>query len=265
MASQTRQRFGPTIDWPALQEKARSNSGMFTTGPLTRYLPGELGSVSALTRRFGGVKPDCFLHQKKKRSYSGRAHFRPEGPNLLNKAITPSFIVKYLDQYVIGQDDAKKTVAVTVYSHFKKIAKSQLDGMPIAKSNVLLIGPSGTGKTLLCETLSVVLGVPFVTAEATALAQSRYVNEEIEAVLQRLVDKAGGDVAKSQNGIVFIDEIDKLKAIDGQPRSVSGESVQHALLKIMEGAAVKLANGRYIDTTNILFICGGAFVGLDDI
>ena len=184
---------------------------------------------------------------------------------MLNKAITPSFIVKYLDQYVIGQDDAKKTVAVTVYSHFRKIAKSQLDGMPIAKSNMLLIGPSGTGKTLLCETLSLVLGVPFATAEATALAQSRYVNEEIEAVLQRLVDKAGGDVAKSQNGIVFIDEIDKLKAIDGQPRSVSGESVQHALLKIMEGAAVKLANGRYIDTTNILFICGGAFVGLDDI
>jgi ATP-dependent Clp protease ATP-binding subunit ClpX len=184
---------------------------------------------------------------------------------LLNKAITPSLIVKYLDEYVIGQDEAKKTVAVTVYSHFKKIAKSQQDGAPIAKSNVLLVGPTGTGKTLLCETLSMVLGVPFVTAEATALAQSRYVNEEIEAVLQRLVDKAGGDVAKSQHGIVFIDEIDKLKAIDGQPRSVSGESVQHALLKIMEGAAVKLIDGHYIDTTNILFICGGAFVGLDDI
>jgi ATP-dependent Clp protease ATP-binding subunit ClpX len=184
---------------------------------------------------------------------------------LINKAITPSFIVKYLDEYVIGQDDAKKTVAVTVYSHFKKIAKSQRDGTPITKSNVLLIGPSGTGKTLLCETLSQVLGVPFVTAEATALAQSRYINEEIEAVLQRLVDKGGGDVATSQHGIVFIDEIDKLKAIDGQPRSVSGESVQHALLKIMEGAAVKLVNGRYIDTTNILFICGGAFIGLDEI
>ena len=153
--------------------------------------------------------------------------FLPRDTNLINKAITPSFIVKYLDQYVIGQDDAKKTVAVTVYSHFKKIAKSQRDGTAITKSNVLLIGPSGTGKTLLCETLSQVLGVPFVTAEATALAQSRYINEEIEAVLQRLVDKAGGDVATSQNGIVFIDEIDKLKAIDGQPRSVSGESVQH--------------------------------------
>jgi ATP-dependent Clp protease ATP-binding subunit ClpX len=193
------------------------------------------------------------------------AVFPPEDHALLDKTITPSFIVKYLDQYVIGQDDAKKTVAVTVYSHFKKIAKSQHDSTTISKSNVLLIGPTGTGKTLLCETLSGVLNVPFVTAEATALAQSRYVNEEIEAVLQRLVDKAGGDVAKSEHGIVFIDEIDKLKATDGQPRSVSGESVQHALLKIMEGAAVKLTSGQYIDTTNILFICGGAFVGLDEI
>ena len=184
---------------------------------------------------------------------------------MLDKAITPSYIVKYLDQYVIGQDDAKKTVAVTVYSHFKKVAKSQQDSTSISKSNVLLIGPTGTGKTLMCETLSGALGVPFVTAEATALAQSRYVNEEIEAVLQRLVEKAGGDIVRSQHGIVFIDEIDKLKATDDQPRSVSGESVQHALLKIMEGAAVKLGNGQYIDTTNILFICGGAFVGLDEI
>jgi ATP-dependent Clp protease ATP-binding subunit ClpX len=184
---------------------------------------------------------------------------------LLNETITPSYIVKYLDQYVIGQEEAKKTVAVTVYSHFKKIGRAEADGTAITKSNVLLIGPTGTGKTLMCETLSRVLDVPFVTAEATALAQSRYVNEEIEAVLQRLVDKAGGDLGKSQNGIVFIDEIDKLKSTDGQPRSVSGESVQHALLKIMEGAAVKLVDDRYIDTTNILFICGGAFVGLDDI
>jgi ATP-dependent Clp protease ATP-binding subunit ClpX len=184
---------------------------------------------------------------------------------LLDKAITPSYIVKYLDQYVIGQDDAKKTVAVTVYSHFRKIAQSQQDSTTVSKSNVLLIGPTGTGKTLMCETLSGALGVPFVTAEATALAQSRYVNEEIEAVLQRLVDKAAGDIVRAQHGIVFIDEIDKLRATDGQPRSVSGESVQHALLKIMEGAAIKLNSGQYIDTTNILFICGGAFVGLDEI
>jgi ATP-dependent Clp protease ATP-binding subunit ClpX len=184
---------------------------------------------------------------------------------LLDKRMKPSFIVKYLDQYVIGQDDAKKILAVAVYSHYKKIEKARQDAVQIAKSNVLLIGSSGTGKTLLCETLSRILSVPFVTADATSLAQTRYVNEEIEAILQRLVDKADGNITKAQNGIVFIDEIDKLKATDGQPRSTSGESVQHALLKIMEGSPVKLRDAQYIDTTNILFICGGAFIGLEEI
>jgi ATP-dependent Clp protease ATP-binding subunit ClpX len=177
----------------------------------------------------------------------------------------PSSIVDYLDQYVIGQDDAKKIVAVAVYSHFKKIDRLRQADVPIVKSNILLVGSSGTGKTLLCETLSRCLGVPFVTAEATSLAQTRYVNEEIEAILQRLVDKADGDIARAGTGIVFIDEIDKLKAAGGQARGVSGESVQHALLKMMEGAAVKFGREQYLDTTNILFICGGAFVGLDDI
>jgi ATP-dependent Clp protease ATP-binding subunit ClpX len=184
---------------------------------------------------------------------------------LLDKRIKPSFIVKYLDQYVIGQDEAKKIMAVAVYSHYRKIEKSRKDSIEIAKSNVLLIGPSGTGKTLLCETLSRILGVPFVTADATSLAQTRYVNEEIEAILQRLADKAGGNIERAQLGIVFIDEIDKLKATAGEPRSVSGESVQHALLKIMEGSQVKIGNAQYIDTTNLLFICGGAFVGLEEI
>jgi ATP-dependent Clp protease ATP-binding subunit ClpX len=177
----------------------------------------------------------------------------------------PSLIVKYLNQYVMGQDDAKKTLAVAVYAHYKKLARPSPDAGPIVKSNVLLIGPTGTGKTLMCETLSRALGVPFVTAEATSLAQTRYVNEEIEAILQRLIDRADSDIEQAQHGIVFIDEIDKLKATDGEQRSVSGESVQHALLKIMEGAMVKLDGGRYIDTTNILFICGGAFVGLEKI
>ena len=177
----------------------------------------------------------------------------------------PSAIVKYLNRYVMGQDDAKKTLAVAVYAHFRKLAQPRADDAPIVKSNVLLIGPTGTGKTLMCETLSRALGVPFVTAEATSLAQTRYVNEEIEGILQRLIDRADGDVGRAQHGIVFIDEIDKLKAVDGQPRSTSGESVQHALLKIMEGAMVRLADGRYLDTTSILFICGGAFVGLDKI
>jgi ATP-dependent Clp protease ATP-binding subunit ClpX len=184
---------------------------------------------------------------------------------MLDESAKPSAIVGYLDQYVIGQDDAKRIVAVAVYTHYRKIARARQERAPVAKSNVLLIGPSGTGKTLLCETLSHGLALPFVTAEATSLAQTRYVNEEIEAVLQRLVDKAGGDVARAQRGIVFIDEIDKLKAPDGQPRGGSGESVQHALLKIMEGSQVKLGGGNYIDTTDILFVCGGAFVGLDEI
>jgi ATP-dependent Clp protease ATP-binding subunit ClpX len=190
---------------------------------------------------------------------------QPRVPTLLDHRIKPSFIVKYLDQYVIGQEEAKKILAVAVYSHFKKISKAQQDATQLAKSNVLLIGSSGTGKTLLCETLARVLSVPFVTADATSLAQTRFVSDEIEAILQRLLEKADGNVARAQNGIVFIDEIDKLKAVDGQPRATSGESVQHALLKIMEGSPVKLGNAQYVDTTNILFICGGAFVGLEDI
>jgi ATP-dependent Clp protease ATP-binding subunit ClpX len=183
----------------------------------------------------------------------------------LDATATPSAIVRYLDEYVIGQDQAKRIVAVAVYTHYRKIARARQDHAPVAKSNVLLIGPSGTGKTLLCETLSHALTLPFVTAEATSLAQTRFVNEEIEAVLQRLVDKAGGDVGRAQRGIVFIDEIDKLKPVEDAPRGGSGESVQHALLKIMEGAQVKLAGGTYVDTTDILFVCGGAFVGLDEI
>lgn len=132
---------------------------------------------------------------------------------------------------------------------------------------MLLVGPTGTGKTLLCETLSKVLAVPFVTANATSLAQSEYVNEEIEAILTRLIDKAGGELARAQRGIVFIDEIDKLKAPAeaGGARTPAGERVQHALLKIMEGAPVKLKAGGHFDTTETLFICGGAFSGIDEI
>ena len=193
------------------------------------------------------------------------ARFHPPDTHLLDKRVKPSFIVKYLDQYVIGQDEAKKVMAVAVYSHYRKLDKPKADALEIAKSNVLLIGPSGTGKSLMCETLSRVLGVPFVTADATSLAQTRYVNDEIEAILQRLVDKADGDLARAQRGIVFIDEIDKLKAKGGESRGTSGESVQHALLKIMEGSQVRLREGKYVDTAAMLFICGGAFVGLEDI
>lgn len=184
--------------------------------------------------------------------------------NTSAKKMTPSAIVRYFDQYVIGQEEAKKILAVVVYAHYRKLGRGSQSTVEIAKSNVLLIGPTGTGKTLLCETLSRALGVPFVTANATSLAQSKYVNEEIEAVLLRLLERAGGDMAKAQQGIVFIDEIDKLKATDSQ-RATSGERVQHALLKIMEGAPVRLGSAQNMDTTNILFICAGAFVGLENI
>ena len=181
-----------------------------------------------------------------------------------SKKLTPSAITNFLDLYVVGQDDAKKTLSVAVYAHYRKLGRRRQDAVELVKSNILLIGPTGTGKTLLCETLSRVARVPFVTANATALAQSKYVNEEIEALLLRLLDKAGGDLAKAQHGIVFIDEIDKLKAAEGDQRGTSGEQVQHALLKIMEGALVKMGVQTF-DTTDVLFICAGAFVGLENI
>ena len=178
--------------------------------------------------------------------------------------LTPASIVRYLDQHVIGQEEAKKILAVVVYSHYRKLGQQRDNPIELGKSNVLLVGPTGSGKTLLCETLSRAINVPFVTADATSLAQTQFVNEEIEAILLRLINKADGDLNKAQRGIVFIDEIDKLKSSSGKAPTTSGEGVQHALLKIMEGSLVKVA-GTAIDTTNILFICGGAFVGLENI
>ena len=177
----------------------------------------------------------------------------------------PSEIVTQLNRHVVGQEDAKRVLAVAVYAHFRKVQMASAAGLEMLKSNILLIGPTGSGKTLLCETLARVLGLPFVTADATSLAQSEFVNDELDAVLQRLLDRAGGDTQKAGRGIVFIDEVDKLKAISGQARAAAGEHVQHALLKIMEGATVRLNSGQYLDTTQVLFICGGAFVGLESI
>ncbi|WP_265945968.1 ATP-dependent Clp protease ATP-binding subunit ClpX [Dechloromonas sp. A34] len=180
--------------------------------------------------------------------------------------LKPSELVRQLSEHVIGQEAAKKTLAVAIYAHFRRMAASpSLDSVELTKSNILLIGPTGTGKTLLCETLARILDLPFVTADATSLAQTQFVGDEIEAILHRLLDRAGGDLALAQRGIVFVDEVDKLKAVGGDQRGTSGESVQHALLKIMEGAPVRLKDGRHIDTTHILFICGGAFVGLENI
>ncbi len=194
---------------------------------------------------------------------------------------TPKEIKEYLDEYVIGQDQAKRVLSVAVYNHYKKVVHQheiQEEGVELDKSNILLIGPTGTGKTLLARTLARKLKVPFAIADATTLTEAGYVGEDVENILLKLIDAADYDIAKAQKGIIFIDEIDKI-AKKGEnvsiTRDVSGEGVQQALLKIIEGtvASVPPQGGRKhpnqemikIDTKDILFICGGAFVGLDKV
>jgi ATP-dependent Clp protease ATP-binding subunit ClpX len=190
----------------------------------------------------------------------------------------PKEIKDYLDQYVIGQDYAKRVLSVAVYNHYKRIANSKAlpDGVELEKSNVLLMGPTGTGKTLLARTLAKKLNVPFAIADATTLTEAGYVGEDVENILLKLIQNAGGNISVAEKGIIYIDEIDKIARKTQNvsiTRDVSGEGVQQALLKIIEGtvANVPPQGGRKhpqqeylrIDTTNILFICGGAFVGLD--
>ena len=192
--------------------------------------------------------------------------------------LTPEEIKAFLDEYVIGQDEAKKVLSVAVYNHYKRIMAGSDLGVDLQKSNILMLGPTGCGKTLLAQTLAKILNVPFAIADATALTEAGYVGEDVESILLKVIQAADGDIERAEHGIIYIDEIDKITRKSENPsitRDVSGEGVQQALLKIIEGtvASVPPQGGRkhphqeliQIDTTNILFICGGAFEGIDKI